>query len=106
MNALPPTDDTPDPYLHQVGARIRQLRELLELNQDVFAAYTGMHRSYVGQIEHGRRDLRLGTLRRIAGLCGLEVHQLLDPGFVLQPSLRTRVDHEKLTSTGGLRSSP
>ena len=78
-------------FLKLVGTRIRQLRTVLELNQDVFADEIGMHRSYIGQLEGGRKDLRLSTVQRVAQRYGLDVHQLLDPSYVLQASqLRER----------------
>lgn len=81
-------------FLELVGARIRQLRTVLELNQDVFADEVGIHRSYVGQLENGRKDLRLSTVQRVAQRYGLEVYQLLDPGYALQP------DHLRRAQTG------
>ena len=71
-------------YLTQVGHRILELRTAVGLNQDDFAAVTGLHRSYIGQLENGQKDFRLSTLRRVARTYGLQVHQLLDPDFALK----------------------
>jgi len=82
----PPSELT-DAQLYQkkVGARIQELRALLGRNQDVFAYETGLHRSYVGQLENGHKDLRLSTLFRIAQTYGLQVHELLDSDRPLHP---------------------
>jgi len=82
-----PPSELADAQLYQkkVGARIQELRIKLGHNQDVFAHETGLHRSYVGQLENGHKDLRLSTLFRIAQTYGLQVHELLDPDRPLRP---------------------
>lgn len=70
-------------YQRWVGERIRALRAATGLNQEDFSYLVGVQRSYMGLIENGKRDLRVNTLRRIAQSCGLQVQELLDPGFAL-----------------------
>ncbi|PYE51984.1 helix-turn-helix domain-containing protein [Deinococcus yavapaiensis] len=85
---MPSRGDTPSPsaddhaVMQHVGARILALRHALSLNQDEFAHRAGMHRSYVTQVENGRKDLRITTLQRVAVAFGLQLHELLDPSFV------------------------
>ena len=55
----------------QVGLRIKQLREAKGLSQEALAGICNLHRTYVGLIERGERNLSLSTLEDIAR--GLEV---------------------------------
>lgn len=55
----------------QVGDRIRELREARGLSQEALAALCNLHRTYVGLIERGERNLSLSTLEGLAA--GLEV---------------------------------
>jgi transcriptional regulator with XRE-family HTH domain len=55
----------------QVGARIRELREKKGISQEALAAICDLHRTYVGLIERGERNLSLSTIEAIAQ--GLEV---------------------------------
>ena len=49
-----------------VGKNIRTLREKLGLSQDVFADDCEVHRTYIGSVERGERNITLITLARIA----------------------------------------
>jgi transcriptional regulator with XRE-family HTH domain len=49
-----------------VGKRIRVLREARGLSQEEFAAICNLHRTYIGGIERGERNITLETLQTIA----------------------------------------
>ena len=49
-----------------VGKNIRALREKLGASQDVFADDCEVHRTYIGSVERGERNITLITLSRIA----------------------------------------
>lgn len=66
--------------LKAVGARVKAARTARALNQDDFAAAAQVHRAYIGQIENGRKDLRLSTLYRLAAALGVPVCELLPDG--------------------------
>jgi transcriptional regulator with XRE-family HTH domain len=56
-----------------VGQRLRVYREGKGLSQEAFAQVLGVHRTYMGGIERGERNLTLRSVERIA-------HQLrIDP---------------------------
>lgn len=74
-----PPPDSRDPYLSALGIQIRQLRLARGWNQDEFAARAGMHRTHPTKLENGALDLRLSTLRRVAGVFGVSVSALLPP---------------------------
>lgn len=49
-----------------VGRNLRRHREALGLSQEAFADVLGVHRTYMGGIERGERNLTLKSLERIA----------------------------------------
>ena len=60
----------------QVGARIRELRVKKGLSQEALAEVCRLHRTYVGLIERGQRNLSLSTIEVIAGALGVPVAEL------------------------------
>jgi transcriptional regulator with XRE-family HTH domain len=61
-----------------VGANLRQYREDRGLSQEAFAEVLGWHRTYIGGLERGERNLSLQAVERIAALLELEPLKLLD----------------------------
>lgn len=52
------------------GARVRMLRKEKGLSQEVFADLCGLHRTYIGAIERGERNISLENIEKIArALC-------------------------------------
>jgi transcriptional regulator with XRE-family HTH domain len=62
-----------------VGRNLRAYREGKSLSQEAFADELGVHRTYMGGIERGERNLTLKSLERIAGQIGLDPLALLQP---------------------------
>jgi transcriptional regulator with XRE-family HTH domain len=60
-----------------LGARIRQLRKEREWSQEDLAAASGMHWTYIGQVERGERNLTLQSIRAIAKALNLKMAELL-----------------------------
>ena len=63
-----------------VGRNLRAYREAQGLSQEAFADVLGVHRTYMGGIERGERNLTLKSLERIAGRIGLDPMALLGHG--------------------------
>jgi transcriptional regulator with XRE-family HTH domain len=63
-----------------VGRNLRAYRKERGLSQEAFADVLGVHRTYMGSIERGERNLTLKTVERIAGLLDVEPLWLLRPG--------------------------
>ena len=60
-------------------ARVKTLRETLELSQEAFAEKAGLGYKYYQSVEAGRkRDIRISTLGKLAKACGLEPWELLN----------------------------
>jgi DNA-binding XRE family transcriptional regulator len=49
-----------------VGRNVRRLRSELKLSQDEFADRAGLHRTYIGAVERGERNITLNTLAQLA----------------------------------------
>lgn len=70
----------------QIGKQIRESRSALGMTQNELAAYLGLTRSSVANIEAGRQAISAYTLLRVHGLMGLAF-----PGLVPDPDKRRAV---------------
>ncbi len=68
-----------------VGANLRTYREARGLSQEAFADLVGVHRTYLGGLERGERNLTLKSLERVAGLIGVDPQALLAPKARVDP---------------------
>ena len=48
------------------GNRVRELRIAKGLSQEVLAQKSGLHRTYIGGIERGERNISLANIQKIA----------------------------------------
>jgi len=55
-----------------VGANLRRLRKEAGFSQETFGQHLGWHRTFVGAVERGERNLTLRTIERLSQQ--LEVH--------------------------------
>lgn len=62
---------------HVVGGNLKAHRRGLGLSQERFAEVLGVHRTYMGAIERGERNLRLKTVEGLAERLGLDPLALL-----------------------------
>lgn len=62
-----------------LGDAVRQARQRLGFSQEELADELGMHRTYVGHIEQGRKDCRLSTLMRLAEALEVPLSALMKP---------------------------
>ena len=60
-----------------LGAAIRQEREGRGLSQEVFAHQCGVHRTYIGSVERGERNVSLENIIRIAEALGMTASELM-----------------------------
>lgn len=63
-----------------VGRNLRAYRKAKGLSQEAFADVLGVHRTYMGGIERGERNLTLKSLERIAKRLNLDSLALLGQG--------------------------
>jgi transcriptional regulator with XRE-family HTH domain len=62
-----------------IGDRIRRLRQKNGWSQEEFAALCGLHRTYMGHVERGEKNLSLSTMMRIADGLGIVPTELFKP---------------------------
>ncbi|GAA4081588.1 helix-turn-helix domain-containing protein [Nocardioides kongjuensis] len=60
-----------------LGRNLRRYRDQRGLSQEAFADFLGYHRTYVGGLERGERNLSLRSVERIAQQLGLNPLELL-----------------------------
>jgi transcriptional regulator with XRE-family HTH domain len=60
-----------------LGPRLREARERLELTQEEVAQRSGVHATEVSRIEAGKRDPQVSTLLRLAKAVEVSPGQLL-----------------------------
>lgn len=68
-----------------VGHNLRAYRLARGLSQEAFADVLGVHRTYMGGIERGERNLTLKSLEKIAAQINVEPLTLLVPEETRQP---------------------
>lgn len=65
---------------HRFGSRIRALRETADISQEELAGRCGLHRTYVGSVERGERNISLQNIVTIARALKVDPGKLLE-GF-------------------------
>ena len=60
------------------GRRVRTLRERAGLSQEALAAKAGIHRTYMGGVERGERNISLKNIVRLAAALGVHPRELFD----------------------------
>lgn len=62
-----------------LGRNLRAYRQEQGLSQEAFADMLGLHRTYMGGVERGERNLTLRSVERLAERLGVEPLHLLSP---------------------------
>lgn len=69
----------------RAGAFLRAYREERGLSQEAFAEVVGVHRTYMGGLERGERNLTLRSLEKIAEIIGVDPVAMLAPVSMAPP---------------------
>lgn len=64
--------------LIKFGKRVRQERLKRGLSQEELASKAGVHRTYIGMIERGEKNITLRNIERIAEALDLEISGLFN----------------------------
>jgi Predicted transcription factor, homolog of eukaryotic MBF1 len=64
--------------LKKFGERIRTLRQERNWSQEVLAEKTGFHRTYIGMVERGERNLSLKNIEIFANTFEITLSELLN----------------------------
>jgi transcriptional regulator with XRE-family HTH domain len=62
--------------LKRFGERVRALRERSGLSQEALAAKAGIHRTYMGGVERGERNICLKNILRLSEALGVHPRNL------------------------------
>ena len=60
-----------------LGKRVRELRTAKNWSQEEFANVSGFHRTYIGQIERGEKNISFENLIKLASVLGVTASELL-----------------------------
>lgn len=63
--------------IEEFGKRIRQLRTERNLSQEELSFQTGFHRTYIGMVERGERNISLSNIGVFAKAFEMTVSELL-----------------------------
>lgn len=69
----------------QFGLCVRQQRLGLGISQEELADRAGLHRTYVGDVERGNRNVSMVNVVRLANALGLTPSALLEPFSARRP---------------------
>jgi len=61
------------------AANLRREREALGLSQQALANLAGLHRTYVGSVERGERNISIDSAEALARALGVEAADLMKP---------------------------
>jgi transcriptional regulator with XRE-family HTH domain len=79
-----------------LGKRVHDLRAAKGWSQEEFAHVSGLHRTYIGQIERGEKNISFGNLVKISGVLGVTLSELLsgleDGGALGKPESKRKPD--------------
>ena len=60
-----------------LGKRVHELRAAKKWSQEEFAHISGLHRTYIGQIERGEKNISFANLLKVSGVLGVTMSELL-----------------------------
>lgn len=64
--------------LIKFGKKVREEREELDLSQERLAGRAGVHRTYIGMIERGEKNITLENIEKIAKALNLPMDKLMN----------------------------
>lgn len=68
----------PKSSLRSFGTKVRERREELGLSQEKLAERADLHRTYIGAVERGERNISLLNILRICNALRVKPSKLLD----------------------------
>lgn len=64
--------------LESFGTRVRELRKEKGYSQEYLAELVNLHRTYIGQIERGEKNLSLLNIEKLAKAFSMSISELLN----------------------------
>jgi transcriptional regulator with XRE-family HTH domain len=59
------------------ASRLRQIRQVKGLSQEDLADRAGLHRTYVGSVERGERNISIDNIERLAKALEIDIIELI-----------------------------
>ncbi|WP_138519037.1 helix-turn-helix domain-containing protein [Limnobacter alexandrii] len=59
--------------------RLREARQCLGISQEVLAERAELHRTYIGQVERGERNISVDNMEKLSRAVGFELWEMLKP---------------------------
>lgn len=63
------------------ASRLRQIRQIKGLSQEELADRAGLHRTYVGSVERGERNISIDNMECLANALEIDIIELLKEGL-------------------------
>lgn len=64
--------------LIKFGQRVRTLRKSIDISQEELAYSANVHRTYVGMIERGEKNITLSNIHKLAKALNVKIKDLVD----------------------------
>ncbi len=61
----------------KLGNKIKQIRQKKKLSQEKLAFESGLHRTYISDIERGSRNVSIKNIEKIAKALGVSLKELM-----------------------------
>lgn len=71
------TNEAPGSELRTFGLALRMFRERAGLSQEALAHVCGLHRTYIGSVERGERNISLLNIHVLAGALHIPASELV-----------------------------
>lgn len=59
---------------------LREIRAKKKISQEELADIAGLHRTYVGSVERGERNISIDNMERLASALKVDIQELLNNG--------------------------
>lgn len=60
-----------------LGSRVKELRQKKKMSQEALAFESGLHRTYISDIERGTRNVSIKNIERIAKALDISLKELM-----------------------------
>ncbi len=63
-------------FLELLGKNIKAVRQNLGISQEKLAEISGLHRTYIGMLERGERNITVYNMYKISKALGIEIKEI------------------------------
>jgi transcriptional regulator with XRE-family HTH domain len=98
-----PTEAEEQEGREALGERLRAFRQMRRTSLRATAGLAGISPGFLSELERGRANASIGTLRRIADALGLAVADLFSEDRPVEPTVVRREARPEITTAGGSR---